>query len=348
MITTTILEEGSTPSGTNHHTNNNNIMMQLTPGYRYALEEFGMTVLPGTSNDDGESILMMNNNHNAPPTLSSSSSTLATFTTANNHHHHPMHPHYPATPSPANDTIGMRTTDPCPLYIPPGEYDDDNNNNHHLHPNNNTEEDPVMYEEVYGEAYISGTIKYVYPVGYGSMRPRSCPWKLSIVVCLSFTWLSIFIVGHCSDRIKNNNYYYNGGDGEDEVDDDILELDIRWCGSRLLYCLWVVSMLITGLSAGYCGIIGYIKLRDFAVANARSLPPKISKSDYYYYNNNQQQHYRNIDDSFEPNQSSTGRRGGGASSGSSVINIYQSDGNPLFWGSYIYRPTQAAVAVTSR
>jgi hypothetical protein len=28
--------------------------------------------------------------------------------------------------------------------------------------------------------------------------------------------------------------------------------------------------------------------------------------------------------------------------------IYQADGTPQFWGGHIYRPTQAAVAVTSR
>jgi hypothetical protein len=311
---TTTTAQASTTMNINHN---------ITPGYRYALEEFGMTVLPGTSNDDGVSILM----GMVPSSSSSSSLTMN------------PRPAHTTTTSPANETLDIRTTDPCRLYIPPGDKD---------YEETDDEQDMIMYEEVYGEAYISGTLKYIYPVGYGSMRPRSCPWKLSIIVCLSFTWLSIFIVGHCSDRI--NNYNINNNASQDPVDDDILELDIRWCGSRLLYCLWVMSMLITGLSAGYCGIIGYIKVRDFAVANARSLPPKISKSDYYYYQQ-QQQHYRNIDDPEEYNHSSAGsrrRNSGNTSSGSSVINIYQSDGNPLFWGSYIYRPTQAAVAVTSR
>lgn len=287
----------------------------MTPGYRYALDEFGMTVYPGTSNDDGMFLPMM-----IAPTLSSSG--------PNNSFNHNHHHRSTAPLSPGTAAEDIRTTDPSPLYIPGDDDDED--------------ADVVMYEEVYGEAYISGTIKYIYPVGYGSMRPRSCPWKLSIVVCLLFTWLSIFIVGHCS--------YVNNDNMADPFDDDILELDIKWCGSRLLYWLWVVSMLITGLSAGYCAIIGYIKVRDFAVANARSLPPKITKSDYYY-NNNQQQ-YRNIDSNNETNHpSSSTRQFGGSSSSStssSVMNIYQSDGNPLFWGSYIYRPTQAAVAVTSR
>jgi hypothetical protein len=39
---------------------------------------------------------------------------------------------------------------------------------------------------------------------------------------------------------------------------------------------------------------------------------------------------------------------GGASSFVYRPTIYQSDGTPQFWGAHIYRPTQAAVAVTSR
>lgn len=169
----------------------------------------------------------------------------------------------------------------------------------------------ATYEEHYGEAYTGGPIKYIYPSGYQTMRPRSCPWKLSIAVCLLFTWLSVFIVGHCSDQADPYVEI-------DDVDDDSLVIAIRWCGSRPLYLMWVASMLITGLSAAYCGVIGYIKVRDFVVANSRSQPPGVletGKSDYY------------------------------VKLGS---NIYQSDGSPQFWGSHIYKPTQAAVAVTSR
>ena len=98
--------------------------------------------------------------------------------------------------------------------------------------------------------------------------------------------------------------------------------------------MWLASMLITGLSASYCGVIGYIKCRDFAVANARSQPCGYNvqqvagpNSDYYLELNADQ-----------PNSAAA----------MSVQNLYQSDGNPQFWGSQIYRPTQAAVAVTSR
>lgn len=166
----------------------------------------------------------------------------------------------------------------------------------------------ATYEEIYGEAYTGGTIKYIYPSGYQNMRPRSGPWKLSIAVTILFFMLSIFIVGHCSDQVEYDS---------NTIDDDTLVIDVRWCGSRPLYLMWVASMLVTGLAAAYCSVIGYIKIRDFAVANSRSQPPGIldGKSDYYV---------------------------------SSERNIYQADGEPQFWGSQIYRPTQAAVAVTSR
>ena len=185
----------------------------------------------------------------------------------------------------------------------------------------------TTYEEQYGDAYVGAPIKYIYPSGYQSMRPRGGPWKLSIVICVLFTWLSVFIVGHCSDRVDQSQYYAA------EIDDDTFAIETRWCGSRLLYIMWVASMMITGLAAAYCSVIGYIKVRDFAVANGRSQPPgMVGQTDYYV---------RIADDA-------------GSVVGSSVTSssphhaaIYQADGTPQFWGGHIYRPTQAAVAVTS-
>lgn len=188
----------------------------------------------------------------------------------------------------------------------------------------------ATYEEYYGDAYVGAPIKYVYPSGYQSMRPRGGPWKLSILICVLFTWLSVFIVGHCSDRGEDMGNQYNNGE---DIDDDVVVIETRWCGSKLLYFMWVISMLITGLSMAYCGIIGYIKVRDFAVANCRSQPPgMVGKSDYYV----------RIEEANKLAQS------GGSSSQPYKKSIYQSDGTPQFWGGHIYRPTQAAVAVTSR
>ena len=226
----------------------------------------------------------------------------------------------------------------------------------------------TTYEEWYGDAYVGGPIKYIYPSGYQSMRPRSGPWKLSIVVCLLFTWLSVFVIGHCSDKAAeqydgfynynaNYNNNNNNGDGAANNDDDAnyndnnnggryvdtYDIDTKWCGSVLLYWMWVISMLITGLATAYCGVIGYIKVRDFAVANSRSQPPGVvvGKSDYYV----------------QIGSGSGGRPGSSSllvSSGQQVHpsqyqpTIYQADGTPQFWGNQIYRPTQAAVAITSR
>ena len=187
----------------------------------------------------------------------------------------------------------------------------------------------ATYEEQYGDAYVGAPIKYIYPSGYQSMRPRSGPWKLSIAICALFTWLSVFIVGHCSDRVKDQSQYYYAN----EIDDDAFAIETRWCGSRPLYFMWVASMLITGLAAAYCSVIGYIKVRDFAVANGRSQPPgMVGQTDYYV---------RIVDDA--------GSIAGSVTSASPYQGtIYQADGTPQFWGSHIYRPTQAAVAVTSR
>jgi hypothetical protein len=245
----------------------------------------------------------------------------------------------------------------------------------------------ATYEETYGDAYTGGRMVYVYPSGYQSMRPRSCPWKLSIIVCLLFTWLSIFIVGHCADQfdyeafiesIKNNSnnaeqnstssssYSSSSSSGGGyKIDDEAIQT--QWCGSRPLYLMWVISMMITGLSASYCGIIGYIKLRDFAVANSRSQPTGTfeGKSDYYlriqdnndpsastgtttnqtsYVNNASA--YRLQTTYSSPNSAASSSYHHSSNPGNPTI--YQSDGTPQFWGTYIYKPTQAAVAVSNR
>ena len=110
-----------------------------------------------------------------------------------------------------------------------------------------------------------------------------------------------------------------------------------WCSSKLLYFFWVVTMIITGMATAYCSVVGYIKVRDFAVGNMRSQPPgMIGKSDFYVQIRD--------DGSYDDGASADGS-GGGARYHRS---IYQSDGNPQFWGQHIYRPTQAAVAITSR
>jgi hypothetical protein len=212
------------------------------------------------------------------------------------------------------------------------------NKNQHLDFPSCWELPDASYEEEYGDAYIGGPIRYIYPSGYQSMRPRSGPWKLSIVICMLFTWLSVFIVGHCSDRVDSNVSQYN----QNEIDDDELVIETRWCGSRLLYMMWVISMLVTGLAAAYCSIIGYIKVRDFAVANSRSQPPgMVGRTDFY----------SQVDDAMPPPIQETSSQGSIASSGhrnNYHMPIYQADGNPQFWGGHIYRPTQAAVATTSR
>jgi hypothetical protein len=219
----------------------------------------------------------------------------------------------------------------------------------------------TTYEEWYGDAYVGGPMKYIYPSGYQSMRPRSGPWKLSIVVCLLFTWLSVFVIGHCSDKAAeqydgfynyNKNYNKNNNNNDDAAaaanNDqaeqyqyfDTNDIDTKWCGSVLLYWMWVISMLITGLATAYCGVIGYIKVRDFAVANSRSQPPGVAvgKSDYYVQ----------IRSGGHLPPPPNNRSGQPVHPSQYQPTIYQADGTPQFWGNQIYRPTQAAVAITSR
>jgi len=204
----------------------------------------------------------------------------------------------------------------------------------------------TTYEENYGDAYVSKPIRYIYPSGYGNMRPRSYPWRISVLICGSFTWLTVFIVGHCSDDAELDNYYAR--DDENIMTDEEV-IATRWCGSRALYFMWVLSVLITGMACAYCSIIGYIKARDFAVANGRSQPPGlVGKSDFYV----------RIDETVDINsygpwvqhqidKEADGRPGSSESNGYGK-SIYQADGTPRFLGGRIYRPTQAAVHLTSR
>jgi hypothetical protein len=215
----------------------------------------------------------------------------------------------------------------------------------------------AIYEEHYGDAYIDSHIKYLYPSGYQSMRPRSGPWKLSIFIFLLFLWLSVFIVGHCYDRGQEYNIYFGSLDDAylSEVDDDTLVMETRWCGSKLIYIMWFVCVSITMLSMSYCSIIGYIKLRDVAVANGRSQPTGSSfgRSDCYADVDNVKKGYNNDD----CKSTTAGSEAGSGSTYSSYQDggvarrypsIYQSDGTPQFWGGHIYRPMQAAVSMTNR
>lgn len=309
------------------------------PGYKYALNEFAQTVAPSTSNDDGRNTARRDDATSTSLDQRRDEAEAMGYVEA---------PDRPLTKVPSKDASVMSQSLNFAFSgtsLNGIEEGDEEASNGSLRPpptfspmalNESgsfpyrprqafpvTQMSDTFYEEWYGDAYLGGPIKYIYPSGYQSMRPRGGPWRLSIAVCVLFTWLSVFIIGHCSDRV-DQSFYETYGD----IDDDKLAIETRWCGSYALYMMWVVSMLITGLATAYCSVIGYIKMRDFAVANTRSQPPGLlGKSDYYVQlKDNQHPH----DPEFYQQS------------------IYQSDGNPQFWGSHIYRPTQAAVAVTSR
>jgi len=185
------------------------------------------------------------------------------------------------------------------------------------------------------------------------MRPRSRPWQIALILCAAFAWLNVFIVGHCSDRFDWEQYdddkYQN-----QQIDDDAVKIETRWCGSRTLYFGWVLSVALTGLSCAYCSIIGYVKARDFAVANGRSQPPgMVGKSDYYV----KLEEELGLEGSRRFGGNGNGDSSAGYSSyqedgsgnkGTMKKTIYQADGTPRFFGGQIYKPTQAAVSLTSR
>ncbi len=242
----------------------------------------------------------------------------------------------------------------------------------------------VTYSETYGEAYINKPIKFIYPNGYNYLRPRSRPWQLSVVICAGFAFLNVFIVGHCSDQFENNagkyyngngnnngndngNYYQNnnnggGGGGDDDgnlyLDDDQYRIETRWCGSRPLYMMWVLSVMITGLSCAYCSIVGYIKARDFSVANNRSqMPGMVGKSDYYVKVEEElsckgNRRFSSVGSSIaefgKNDDSNHSFQGGFGDNQGYKKTMYQADGTPRYFGGRIYRPTQAAINITSR
>lgn len=301
---------------------------QSHPMYQYARNEFAQTVAPGSSNDNGKSSYQPQQQTNQQQAQHQDPDEESM--TINLDHHTSTQPQQQQEPqeSDLGPSSSESGTPPSPHDSPRSEYmifsAFSQTITSRLHQEQLQYHSPTIvdatYAEQYGDAYLGGPIRYVYPSGYQSMRPRGGPWKLSIFITVMFTWLSVFIIGHCSDRY---------GDVQYDIDDDALAIETRWCGSRLLYMMWVISMSITGMASAYMGIIGYIKLRDFAVANGRSQPPGMAeKSDYYV----------KIRDGPAPK----------SDDGSYQRTIYQSDGTPQFWGGHIYRPTQAAVAVTSR
>ena len=137
----------------------------------------------------------------------------------------------------------------------------------------------TTYAEHYGDAYTGKPIRYIYPQGYGSMRPRSRPWQIALVMFIALAWLNVYIVGHCADRFESQNYnddqYQNANDNDNynaNDADDAAVIETKWCGNRNLYFTWVLSVALTGLSFAYCSIIGVslFKLLSLTLQKASS------------------------------------------------------------------------------
>mmetsp|Transcript_36233 Transcript_36233/g.73772 ORF Transcript_36233/g.73772 Transcript_36233/m.73772 type:complete len:133 (+) Transcript_36233:1086-1484(+) len=129
--------------------------------------------------------------------------------------------------------------------------------------------------------------------------------------------------------------------------------------------MWMLSVAITVLAMSYCSIIGYVKVRDIAVAAGRSQPAGMFdgggggwKSDYYSRvdnvsgssvatGENDQESGSNLNNSNNNDQYSSYQAGGDGDRRYEP-SIYQSNGMPQFWGGHIYRTTQAAITMTNR
>jgi hypothetical protein len=184
--------------------------------------------------------------------------------------------------------------------------------------------------------------------------------------------------GNVNNNNNNNNAMVDDAYLE-EVEDDAILMDMRWCGSKLLHYMWMLSVAITMLAMSYCSIIGYVKVRDVAVAAGRSQPAgsfvfgggESGSGGSGSFSSNDDGGWRSDYYSKVDNVSSNSRRGnsndndeeGGGSSDQNdqyssyqaggdgsryVPSIYQSDGMPQFLGGHIYRPTQAAITMTNR
>ena len=98
-----------------------------------------------------------------------------------------------------------------------------------------------------------------------------------------------------------------------------------------------------GVAFAYCSIIGYIKMRDFAVANDRSQPAGIEGRNEFYVQvvGRDKASPTTISRKLTENDELYGQTYQDTS-------IYQSDGNPQFLGHMIQRPNQAAISAPNR
>ena len=196
--------------------------------YQYAMHEYEQTVEPHSSNDDGR-------NSSYSRSLSKSNQNQVTSNA--------LHAGFPPVPSRSFAESSCGSAMDEDIYNFDAELGRNGLSTIEPHESSNhiagILSNFIMYEESYGDSYIGETLRYVYPNGYQSMRPGSGPWKLSIAVFLFFVWLSVFIVGHCSDISEAE---------ETEVDDvEGNQIEMRWCGSQLLYSAWFLSVVVTGM-----------------------------------------------------------------------------------------------------
>jgi hypothetical protein len=235
------------------------------------------------------------------------------------------------------------------------------------------------YNETYGYAFPLGSTSdfiYEYPEGTSSLKPSLIPWRASILIMTLFIVFSVVIIGHCSDLADaqkeeeadedNNNDDQAAAAAaaaeEEEFDDEYI-LEQRWCGNSDLKAIWTGSLIVSLIATAYGSIIGYVRFRDYVVANCRSQTPGVTlRSDYYFidddnsssnaqYNGTtQQQRHEKRAEQRERNEEELYEQLQEQQQGhkQKAFSHYQASGEPRFKGNSIRWPSQAASHVNTR
>jgi len=146
---------------------------------------------------------------------------------------------------------------------------------------------PSYYKSAYPPRYIPGTstAKYVYPQKYKQLKPGVTKFRISILFVMILGLMLVGIPLQCSSRYLSNNQpseYMQGASGSGDAEEsEILAMNsliFGFCSSKSLYSVWISSLILLLLNFSYVCIIGYIRCRDQAVANNRSLSPSYNSS----------------------------------------------------------------------
>ncbi|GMH56733.1 hypothetical protein TrLO_g4285 [Triparma laevis f. longispina] len=204
---------------------------------------------------------------------------------------------------------------------------------------------PFFYTDTYS---TSKNLSYIYPSSYTFLQPSTFLLRLSLALFLLSTYVCVHIVCKCAyefeqtfgQRMMEDNGSGDNGDGSGDNGsngsgssgsgdttssntinyDNYTALELGFCSSHKIYAGYITSSIFVLLSLSYLSLAGYVKLRDYVVANARSqLGGGWERSDYYS----------------KRNEGEGGK-------------MWQSDGEPKWEGRRVMEPSEAAIGVNHR